>query len=400
VQHNLLRDRDTPGSEPLAAEADDRGPAAATPTAGPVPVTAASASLGASAAAAPAPAEPSAEPDAQPKIAAAEPSAPSSEAINAARIAATATAADEPAAAASPGQPATAVVKTVAGDLGLTNTVEQHSFVTDMDRADVTLSRGETSIGTGGNRTVNEAFFNELGHRFDLIVVDGDMIKLDVINQLNVLLDDDVGGGGLGGALTSHANLLMNRADVTSHGVDTLTAMPDAFAAAAERLREGVSALTDEVLADRLFAGKEMVATLHIQGDLTIANVVDQRTYLGDQDQVHLARDALAAARGAPLEVTTGANALLNAATITEHGVDSLIMAGGDVYDDALLYQAGLIDTDDQPGALDLPALANEAVAFLADGFTTPAAPDIPEAHVVADGGPVVPADLMQTMLA
>jgi len=398
VQHNLLRDRDTPPGETGAPAGRTAPTATAAPSAeagppGPVSTTPASPKAAAAGF------EPGARPAEPAPSEAGEASGQPSEAINAARIAATSTADD--AGSASPGQPSGSVVKTVTGDLALTNTVEQHNFVTDMDRADVTLTGSETSIGTGGNVTVNEAFFTELGYRFDLIVVDGDMIKLDVINQLNVLLDDDITSGppGAAGPISAHDNLVMNLAEVTSHGVDTVTAMREAFAATAEQLRAGASALTDEVLADRLLAGKDLVATLHVHGDLTIANMIDQRTYLGDQDQVHLARDAMAAAQGAPLEVTTGANALLNAATITEHGVDSQIMAGGDVYDDALLYQAGLIDTDAQPGAVDLPALANEAVAFLADGFTTPAAPDLPEAHVTADSGPV-PADLMQTMLA
>ncbi len=408
VQHNLLRDRDTSNAEPTAAAAAD---AAASPKAPPTPTsstpasTTPASSLGtdpASAAAVAATSEPAAPIAKATPIAEPEPGAGPSEAINAARITATSTADDDAATPGSPAQPSTAVVKTVAGDVGLTNTVEQHSFVTDMDRTDVALSAAETTIGTGGNLTVNEAFFTEIGYRFDLIVVDGDMIKLDVVNQLNVLLDDDGIDAPLGvpGATTPQNNVVMNRADLSSHGVDTVTAMQDAFAAAAEQLREGASTLTPDVLADRLFAGKDMVAALHIQGDLMIANMIDQRTYLGDQDQVHLARDALAAPRGAPVEVTTGANALLNAAKITEHGLDSVIMAGGDVYDDALIYQAGLIDTDEQPGAVDLPALANEAVAFLADGFTTPAAPDMAEAPVVADAGSVAPADLMQTMLA
>jgi hypothetical protein len=329
-----------------------------------------------------------------------------SHATNAASINATSrpAAAPEPAGSAAPA-PVSAVTR-VDGDLSLTNSVQQHNFVTDDDRAEITLTGGASSIGTGGNVTFNEAFFTELGYRFDLIVVDGDMIKLDVINQLNVLLDDDhvtgddVGSsGGTGSPGVTADNLAMNRAVVAREGVDAHGEIPAAFAAAADQLRAGADELSAELLADARFAGDALITTLHIAGDLVVTNLIDQRSYLGDQDQVHLARDALAAATGGALAITTGANALVNSAAITERGVDSDVMTGGEVYDDALLYQAGLVDTDAQPLDADIPALVNEAVAFLADGFTVPAEPKVPEPPVATDAGAVT-ADIMQTMLA
>jgi len=42
-------------------------------------------------------------------------------------------------------------------------------------------------------------------------------------------------------------------------------------------------------------------------------------------------------------------------------------MVGGEVYDDILLYQAELIETDGDPLDVTQAPLANEAVAFLAD---------------------------------
>jgi hypothetical protein len=51
-------------------------------------------------------------------------------------------------------------------------------------------------------------------------------------------------------------------------------------------------------------------------------------------------------------------------------------MAGGDVYSDALIYQADLIDTGASEIAGSTTALASEAVAFLADGMLSPAFAD------------------------
>ena len=143
VQHNLLRDRDAPPGETGAPAGQTAPTATAAPSAeagppGPVSTTPASPKAAAAGF------EPGARPAEPAPSEAGEAGGQPSEAINAARIAATSTADD--AGSASPGQPSGSVVKTVTGDLALTNTVEQHNFVTDMDRADVTLTGDRKSV--------------------------------------------------------------------------------------------------------------------------------------------------------------------------------------------------------------------------------------------------------------
>ena len=138
-----------------------------------------------------------------------------------------------------------------------------------------------------------------------------------------------------------------------------------------------------------------------VQANLTQLNLIDQVNYLGDQDQVHMALDAVATMiGGTAVSVSTGANALMNAATIMTAGLDSKIMAGGAVYDDALLYQAELIDTDAAPNGVSVKALASEAVAFLADDMIGSSLSDAIDAAGYVDdshtGG--TPLDVMQTM--
>jgi hypothetical protein len=175
--------------------------------------------------------------------------------------------------------------------------------------------------------------------------------------------------------------------------------MADTYAQAMADLESGMDVVADAVRQDPLFQGQELLRALHIEGDLTLMNVVEQRNVLGDQDQIQLATPARADAGGDAAGVTTGSNALLNAATLTEYGVDSTIMAAGRVYDDALLYQAGLVDTDAQPTGVQLPALANEAVAFLADDFLAPKADE--EVDAASNSAEwASPVDLLQTMLA
>jgi hypothetical protein len=119
-----------------------------------------------------------------------------------------------------------------------------------------------------------------------------------------------------------------------------------------------------------------MVTALFVKGDFIKMNLIAQTNIVGDADQVALALDALQSSIAGQVNMTLGSNALLNAASIEDRGVDSLVMAGGDVYSDALIYQAELIDT----GASDIggsaAALASEAVAFLADGMLSPASAD------------------------
>jgi hypothetical protein len=179
--------------------------------------------------------------------------------------------------------------------------------------------------------------------------------------------------------------------------------MAQAFADALRDMAEGATKLSAEVAQDALFTGFETLRALYIEGDLTQINLIDQVNYLGDQDQVRLAADALAEAlQGASVAIAAGANALANLATIKTAGLDTTIMAQGAVYEDAVLYQAGLIDTEAPPTGVSLSALASEAVAFLADDMLgSDLAKALEGAGAVDDSSSVgTPLDVMQTMTA
>mgnify|MGYP007046379914 CR=1 FL=1 len=115
---------------------------------------------------------------------------------------------------------------------------------------------------------------------------------------------------------------------------------------------------------------------------------------------MHLALENLETTTGAIATVTTGSNATINAAAINEFGVDSQVAVNGDVYDDALLYQANLIDTDADPLGVAMPALANEAVAFLADDMMGPDVTPEDTAIVATATESTASSDVMQSMLA
>ncbi len=252
-------------------------------------------------------------------------------------------------------------------DVVTLNCFEQYSFALDADRVEFSLSATATYLGTGENQMFNAASGIEIGFGYDLIVVGGDMTHVTMVSQTNVLLDDDltlVTGGPA--AASTHDNVLVNQLKVEKFGVDVYKQMKDSFRDATKALAKGGQDLDAAVAQDALFTGIEGLRVLYIAGDLVHVTSLSQTNVMGDQDQVALALDDFRAETGA-VEVVAGSNLLMNRATIKDLGFDSVVMAGGDVYDDALLYQAELIDTDAAPTGVDLAALASEAVAFLSD---------------------------------
>jgi hypothetical protein len=304
-----------------------------------------------------------------------------SQVINAAQIAMSPSAALVP--PASPGEdiglPTDWVIVRIDTDLVSVNWIDQHIFATDTDRVEVSFSGSNTFLGTGENLLSNATSISEYGMQYDLIIVGGNMITVNAITQTLVLLDSDtVKGGGNSPVegVSSNDNLLFNQALIQKTGIDTVGAISQAFQAVTQDLAAGATTLSADIAQSALFAGKGMVTALFVKGDFIKMNLIAQTNIVGDADQVTLALDALQASISGQVNMTLGSNALLNAASIQDHGVDSLVMAGGDVYSDALIYQAELIDT----GASDIggsaAALASEAVAFLADGMLSPVSAD------------------------
>ncbi len=301
------------------------------------------------------------------------------------------------------GLPSTWNMVRLEGDVTVTNYVAQHTFVTDTDRLNLTFTANSTSIVSGENQTYNYTHAGEFGFGYDLILVGGTMLSLNLINQINVLMDDDVfSGPGLADASVSgNDNVLRNEVDIMQEGIDTRIDMINEFKDALEDLKNGVEQLSHTVAQNALFQGLDQLRVLYIEGNLTQMNIVDQINYMGDQDQVHMAVDAMASALDdSPVSITAGSNLLTNTANILENGLDSDVMAGGDYYSDALLYQAELIDTGAAPTGVGVSALANEAVAFLADGFIQDAVSDAMEGNGFSNdahtGGTAL--DVMQSM--
>lgn len=327
-----------------------------------------------------------------------------SRAVNAARIETTSSApADTAGSDDDPDFPDAWQVVRLDGDVFSLNWSSSHNFVTDFDRAEVEFSGSNTFIELGGNMLGNFSSLMALGFHYDLIIVGGRMITMNLIEQVNVLLDNDSVTGTLSPVtgLSGGDNYLLNHASISTTGIDTILTMPESFRDAGEDLASGATTIPASLAGDALFAGNSALTVLYISGDLVNVNAVTQHNYVGDADQVYLALAEFIANAGDDITVTTGSNALVNDARITDAGIDSTVLAGSDIYTDALIHQAGLIDTDAAPAGVAMPGLTNEAVAaFLAsDMIDPPAGADdaLPMPHAVTDGGGL---DVMHSVLA
>lgn len=309
----------------------------------------------------------------------------------------------EDASAAPTGLPQNWAVTRIDGDIIMANWVSQFSFMTDHDRADVQFTGSNTQIVMGDNTIVNLADILEIGYGYDLVMIGGNMITVNQICQMNVVMDYDTVTytGDVPFGFSGGDNLLFNGANISTTGIDSYTDMTSNFAQASDAFANGATTIDGSVAHDSAFAGDDILTVLYISGDFTTLNCLDQTNIMGDSDQVHLALDNFQAQTGASIELVTGSNAAINTASVNVYGVDSEVRVNGEAYSDALLYQANLIDTDSDPLGVALPALANEAVAFLAEGMMSPDGEAPPDAEIIAtspeySGNP----DMMQTMLA
>ena len=290
------------------------------------------------------------------------------------------------------------VTATLEGSLISCNWIEQFNLMSDNDITSITLMADQTLLLMGENGAVNQISLKELGYGYDLIIVDGQVINLNAVLQTNVLLDDDrvTVSDGTGTLVSAGDNLLINDSSITQIGdsnIAATTADIDAMLAGAS---SGEVTLPQSVLDDPAFRDLAVVRVLHIKGDLVSVNILSQTNVLADADQIEVYRDELMAA-GDAVKVVAGSNVLVNAASITEFGVDATIYSGGEVYSDALLLQAELISTDDPLQPAPGSGLASEAVLFLAEGMLGDAGADAVFQPIGADHG--ISANAMETVL-
>ncbi|MBU2368724.1 MAG: hypothetical protein KKF14_13255 [Alphaproteobacteria bacterium] len=307
---------------------------------------------------------------------------------------------------ANPGvMPANWQVSIVSGDLVFIEWLSQFTFASDQDISVLSSTGANTVVTTGENVGLNGVSFVNLGLHFDLIIVGGNLYDANIIVQTNVLYDNDTirmlgeSSAGTGGLSTS-GNLLWNEASIHNVGPTSFVdEMPDHYQAAMDDLDNGDFGMPTGFASDMQFEGFEMLRVLYVAGNIYDLRYVEQTNILGDADMVALQKAALIEGQPeAQWDINTGANALVNIATITDFdGMGDMAYVDGQVYSDAILIQAEILAADNGYAGGD--ALVTEVIAFLdvdmePDLFqdsglgTTPPAADGP------------PADIIQSVLA
>lgn len=297
-------------------------------------------------------------------------------------------------------------VSYVEGDVSFVHWIEQYHFVSDNDTLTVTLSGIDASVLTGGNGAVNLASFLGLGLQYDLVIVGGNVLDMNMIAQIAILYDNDtvraLDGAGTDASVQSGNNLLWNEASIHNVGaIDRFEDMPDYMVDTAKAINERDPNMPEGLATDPNFVGYAGLNVLYITGNLYDVTYIKQVSVLGDSDDVtHAAAKLLASNEGALITIDTGSNAVINIAQITDYdSFGGSTYVAGQLYSDAVLIQGGLMDVDGeqtQPAAL-----ANEVIAFLHDD--TP----IGEQHepIISSGHDLSwsqahPVDVMQTAVA
>ncbi|OOG64196.1 hypothetical protein B0E45_28775 [Sinorhizobium sp. A49] len=269
-------------------------------------------------------------------------------------------------------------VSMVDGDVSFVHWVEQYNFLNDNDTVTVTTSGVQTTALTGGNVVVNLASFLGVGDQYDLVIVGGRILDMNMITQVAVFYDnDDVKGITAGNGMTvdQSGNLIWNQASIQNIGTnDRFEAMPDYIQKAVDNINDRENELPSGFSRDLNFQGYEGLNILYITGNLYDVNVIKQISVLGDADSVsYVANKILDNNPDAEVTIHTGGNVVVNTAQIIDYdSFGQTTYVGGQVYSDAILIQAGIVDDDSCSSDVTPKGdrLANEVIAFIGDDDT------------------------------
>lgn len=243
-------------------------------------------------------------------------------------------------------------------------TLFQQNLADDGDRVAWGGTDAWSSMGFGGNLQANAARLIDLGKSYDLVVVMGSYYALNFIGQINILNDDDIVSlfGPPGGAALEHraeANTLYNEAVIDKRGEQDWGAMSPDAAALFARLAAGEDPGM-EAFAEISGAATGQLDILVVTGDWYDVSVIWQVNMLSDRDLIVMTGEEEG-------EVVTGGNMLVNSATIVDFGAFHAQYAGGEVYQDLMLFQANIAYDSGEPMVShgDTQMLATEFIAFL-----------------------------------
>ncbi|MEM6712550.1 MAG: hypothetical protein AAF590_09750, partial [Pseudomonadota bacterium] len=234
----------------------------------------------------------------------------------------------------------------------------------------------------------------EIGFRYDLIVVGGSIYDVNVIEQYNMLNDDDslwLAGASADGGFNGAINDLSNDAVIARLGETEFEELTSEHSEAIDTLASGSDAIGPDILS-LAASGSTHINVLFIEGSILNLNYIYQANRLSDADQIEL----LISGAEDDWLIESGGNVMANGATIIDSNLDAMAYVGGEIYSDAVILQANLIDEAPAPDE----ELASEAVVFLADEMIASSENEADLQQLAHADSMVVLADPMQSVLA
>jgi hypothetical protein len=260
-------------------------------------------------------------------------------------------------------------VSVLYGSLYDVKAMMQTNYISDNDVVSQTQSLGYSMVLAGSNELANtSSFLSPLG-QWDLIVVEGNYHRLDMISQTNVLLDmnhasQNWAGSGSGepGAqgITAGNNVALNDATIIYIGSTGSLGVTDDMVQLAQVLA------TDKAPDSSLIAHAfpELMGTVHVlyvQGDYYNINYLSQTNVISD---ANVAAQLLTKDGSGQQSMTTGNDMALNVATIIDTGSLTTPYVQGSAYSDTILLQTNIISSHSKVVTNDPTKLAPEVVAF------------------------------------
>lgn len=294
-------------------------------------------------------------------------------------------------------------VSVVQGDMVFVDWITQYSFFSDSDTHVLSAMGTTTTITSGENVGLNGVSFRDIGHYYDVIIIGGSFYDGNFIIQTNVLYDDDTLTmlslqAGAHGSVSTGSNLLWNSASILNVGTSHWQlGIPDPYNDAIAAIGTSNPDMPTSFASDAGFEGFHAPKVLYVQGDLYDVHSIQQVNVMGDADLV-ATYESQVAGQQTDWTISTGSNALINTASIIDYdSVGTTAHVGGQIYSDAILIQAEIVNATGTVAQGD-DALVNEVIAFLdIDLNASIPADSNHDMHVVSDGPA---ADIMQSVLA
>jgi hypothetical protein len=219
---------------------------------------------------------------------------------------------------------------------------------------------------------LNEADFQNLSGKYDLIIVEGTYHQVDWISQTNVVLDHyDVtvdGGNGHSGhqSVCGGHDSLINDGTIVDMGNHNFQPVSDSMMSLVHGVEAGGSVGDGSVALAPFPTLSGTVHGLVITGDYYDINYVAQQNIMSDANIVvqKLANDGAGGPDGATQTVLTGHDHATNHAVIIDVGSDLSPHLQGHYYNDMILIQTNIITDGNKITGNDPRELASELVAF------------------------------------